>query len=94
MQHTMRRRHACAALAVTNAVAGPQNPKCTKLQAGVAPHEALLLNSLRVLLSAAPVMEATIAGWCQAGRLERRRAASRPASREGEAPPAHLHLSI
>jgi hypothetical protein len=71
----------------------PRNPNYTKLQAGIAPHEALLLNSLRVLLSAAPVMEATIAGWCQAGRLERRRAASRPASREGEAPPAHLHLS-
>jgi hypothetical protein len=71
---------------------GPRNPKRTTLQAGVAPHEALLLNSLRVLLSAAPVMEATIAGWCQAGRLERRRAASRPASHESEAPPAHLNL--
>jgi hypothetical protein len=55
----------------------------TWVQAGVAPHEALLLNSLRQLLSAAPVMEATMAGWCQAGRQERRRASSRPNSREG-----------
>lgn len=53
------------------------------MQAGVAPHEALLLNSLRQLLSAAPVMESTLEGWCLAGRKERRRANSRPNSREG-----------
>lgn len=56
------------------------------------PHEALLLNSLRVLLGVAPVMEATVAGWCQAGRLARRRAASRSASREG-VPPLHTSFN-
>lgn len=66
------------------------------LQAGVAPHEALLLNSLRQLLSAAPAMEATVSGWCSAGRRERRRvaaAAEKPAGseREGEAPGPHAH---
>lgn len=66
------------------------------LQAGVAPHEALLLNSLRQLLSAAPAMEATVSGWCSAGRRERRRvaaAAEKPAGseREGAAPGPHAH---
>lgn len=43
------------------------------MQAGLAPHEALLLNSLRQLLSAAPAMESTIKSWCAAGHAERRR---------------------
>ncbi len=68
-------------------------------QAGVAPHEALLLNSLRQLLSAAPAMEATVSGWCSAGRRERRRvaaAAEKPAipEREGAAPGPHANDHI
>lgn len=43
------------------------------VQAGVAPHEAKLLNSLRLLLSAAPAMEAAIRSWCREGRTQRLR---------------------
>ena len=50
------------------------------VQAGLAPHEALLLNSLRQLLSAAPAMESTIKTWCAAGQAERRRILPVPAT--------------